>query len=464
MNSDDNDKMGTIVNDAQSKLNSTWMKRLVVPESMKEIKDALVKAEKEGLYISIAGGRHAMGGQQFVSGGLLLDMSHFNKVIHFDHKNGLIEVQSGIEWKELIEHIHKTKGGKIQWAIRQKQTGVDKVSIGGSISSNIHGRGLNFSPFGSDIESFKLLNAQGDLLNCSRSENKELFSLVIGGYGLFGIIIQVILRLVPRQKLKRIVEIIKVKDLVQKFDSRLSDGALYGDCQYSIDLSSDFGEHKGVFSCYYPVSKEVPMSKFQKSISKEHWSELYSLARTDKAKAFDIYSKFYLTTNNQIYWSDTHQLSTVFDGYLDSVDGEKATEVITEIYITKDKLISLLTEIKKDFLENDVDVTYGTIRLIEQDNDSFLAWATEPMVCVVCNLHVKHSYEGICKAKDDFRRIIDQVISFGGRFYLTYHRWVTRHQIESCYPQFREFLKLKLKYDSNERFQSSWYQYFKELM
>ena len=111
-----------------------------------------------------------------------------------------------------------------------------------------------------------------------------------------------------------------------------------------------------------------------------------------------------------------------------------------------------------------MDVTYGTIRLIEQDNDSFLAWATEPMVCVVCNLHVKHSYEGICKAKDDFRRIIDQVISFGGRFYLTYHRWVTRHQIESCYPQFREFLKLKLKYDSNERFQSSWYQYFKELM
>ena len=68
-------------------------------------------------------------------------------------------------------------------AIRQKQTGVDKVSIGGSISANIHGRGLNFAPFGSD-ESFTLLAANGDLLNCSRLENKELFSLVMVG-GLF---------------------------------------------------------------------------------------------------------------------------------------------------------------------------------------------------------------------------------------------------------------------------------------
>jgi FAD/FMN-containing dehydrogenase len=461
---EDKNKSGFIVNDAQSKLNSTWMKRLLVPKDIKEIKDALVEAENEGLMISIAGGRHAMGGQQFVSEGLLLDMSHFNKVIHFDSKNGWIEVQSGIEWKELIEHIHKIKDSEIQWAIRQKQTGVDEVSIGGSISANIHGRGLKFSPFGSDIESFKLLNAKGDLLNCSRSENKELFSLVIGGYGLFGIITQVVLRLVPRQKVKRVVEIIKVKDLVQKFENRIQDGAIYGDCQYSIDLSSDWGEHKGVFSCYYNISNEIPVPRGQKRISKEKWSELYTLTRTDKAKAFDIYSKFYLTTNNQIYWSDTHQLSNVFDGYLESVDGNEATEMITELYITRDKLIPLLTEIKKDFLKNDVDVTYGTIRLIEKDDDSFLAWATEPMVCVVCNLHIKHSAEEIKKAKDNFQRMIDQVISFGGRFYLTYHRWVTRRQLESCYPQLKEFLKLKLKYDPHERFQSTWYQYFKELM
>lgn len=452
------------VNDAQSQLNSTRVKDVVTPESVDDLKSALLKAKEHKLFISVAGGRHAMGGQQFVPGGLLLDMSYFNKVLHFDKANGLIEVQSGIEWKELIEYTSETEVNGVQWAIRQKQTGVDKVSIGGSISANIHGRGLNFAPFGSDVESFTLLAANGDLLNCSRLENKELFSLVIGGYGLFGIIITVVLRLVRRNKVKRIVEIIKVKDLVQKFDNSIQAGAGYGDCQYSIDLSSPVGEHKGVFSCYYPVSNELLILKNQRILSKEKWSELYRVARTDKKKAFDIYSNYYLTTNNQIYWSDLHQLSSAFEGYLDQVDLDKATEVITEIYVRKDKLIPLLAEIKKDFITHGVDLTYGTIRLIEKDNDSFLAWATEPMVCIVCNLHVTHTDEGLNKARNDFCRIIDRVISFEGKFYLTYHRWVTKEQIEYCYPQFREFLKLKLKYDPCERFQSSWYQHFKRLM
>ena len=51
---EDKNKSGVIVNDAQSKLNSTWMKRLLVPKDIKEIKDALVEAENEGLMISIA--------------------------------------------------------------------------------------------------------------------------------------------------------------------------------------------------------------------------------------------------------------------------------------------------------------------------------------------------------------------------------------------------------------------------
>ena len=65
------------------------------------------------------------------------------------------------------------------------------------------------------------------------------------------------------------------------------------------------------------------------------------------------------------------------------------------------------------------------------------------MVCIVCNLHVTHTDEGLNKARNDFCRIIDRVISFEGKFYLTYHRWVTKEQIEYCYPQFREFFKVK---------------------
>jgi FAD/FMN-containing dehydrogenase len=51
----------------------------------------------------------------------------------------------------------------------------------------------------------------------------------------------------------------------------------------------------------------------------------------------------------------------------------------------------------------------------------------------------------------------------GGRYYLTYHRHARRDQVETCYPQMTEFLRLKRKYDPQERFQSDWYRYYKQM-
>jgi hypothetical protein len=105
-------------------------------------------------------------------------------------------------------------------------------------------------------------------------------------------------------------------------------------------------------------------------------------------------------------------------------------------------------------------MTYGTIRFIERDEESFLPWAKDAAVCIVCNLHVVHTPQGKKKAAEDFRRIIDRVIQLGGRYYLTYHRWASRAQVMACYPRFVDFLRLKRKYDPAERFQSEWYRHY----
>ena len=454
---------GIEVNDAQSKLNSTWVNKVVRPESVKEIQSWLEYALEGGYSVSVAGGRHAMGGQQFGAGTIHFDMSGFSKVNHIDIDRGIVDIQSGIEWPELITAIELQCQGTTPWGIRQKPTGVDKVSIGGCLSANIHGRGLSFPPFVDDVESFSLLDASAKIRSCSREENSELFSLVVGGYGLFGIILDVRLRLVPRTKVKRHVEVIKVVDLVDLVANRKEAGYLYGDCQYAIDLDGPAEEHLGVFSCYQLVDENAPIPPDQKSLSKESWKGLYQLARADKKAAFEVYSKYYMGTNDQIYWSDSHQLSSVFEGYMDAVKEHDGTEMITEVYVRKEDLNSFLSTVRADFIANNADVTYGTIRFIEKDQDSFLAWARESWVCIVCNLHVVHSEEGIEKVKKDFGNLLDRVIEFGGCFYLTYHRWISREQVEAAYPQFPEFLKLKKKYDSCEVFQSDWYRYFKEI-
>ena len=54
-------------------------------------------------------------------------------------------------------------------------------------------------------------------------------------------------------------------------------------------------------------------------------------------------------------------------------------------------------------------------------------------------------------------------IEHGGSYYLTYHKWATREQVEACYPRFDEFLRLKLHHDPRERFQSDWYRHHQAL-
>src|SRR5262249_2902068 len=48
-----------------------------------------------------------------------------------------------------------------------------------------------YGPFGTTVRSFRMMPADGTLVTCSRTENAELFGLAIGGYGLFGIVIDV---------------------------------------------------------------------------------------------------------------------------------------------------------------------------------------------------------------------------------------------------------------------------------
>jgi len=384
-------------------------------------------------------------------------------VLAFDEERGLIEVEAGMQWPALLEELRKGN-----WGFSQKQTGADRLTMGGSLSANMHGRGLTLPPFISDIESFKLLNARGNLVNCSRSENAELFRLAIGGYGLFGVIYSVTLRLVPRRKMERVVEVRNIEGLAGAFADRIRDGFVYGDFQYAIDEKSPDFRHRGVFSCYRPAADEREIAPGQQELGEADWSQLLYLAHADKSAAFKRYSNYYVATSGQLYWSDEMQMSYYPENYHREVDRKagaehRATEVITEIYCERDALEAFMGEARAYALRERTNVIYGTVRLVEQDRESFLAWAKKPYACVIFNLHVERTSTGLIRAADAFRALIDIGLRYGGSYYPTYHRYALRRQIDAAFPQFHEFLKLKRKYDPTELFQSDWYRHYKKM-
>ena len=458
-----------VVNDIHSKLNRTSVRAVATPLRHDALPRLVRRAREDGVPISIAGGRHAMGGQQFGEGTLLVDLRRMNRVLDLDAARGLVTVEAGIQWPELIEHLQRVQSGRGRpWGIVQKQTGADRLSIGGAIAANVHGRGLRLPPFIGDLEAFTLVDAGGDVRRCSRTEHPELFRLAAGGYGLFGVVATATLRLAPRRKIQRIVEVVDVDGVMDAFERRIADGYLYGDCQYATDTDSPDFLRRGVFSCYRPVDDATPIREGQKELAGEDWDRLLYLSHADKRRAFEAYAGYYLSTSGQIYWSDTHQLGTYVDDYHVALDRrlgttDPATEMITELYVPRAALGRLLADVRRDFRAQRAELIYGTIRLIERDTDSVLAWARERWACVVLNLHVVHTPAGLAGSTEHFRRLSDIAAAHGGSYFLTYHRWATRAQVERCHPRFVEFLRAKRRHDPEERFQSEWYRHYRAM-
>jgi FAD/FMN-containing dehydrogenase len=441
----------TVLNDVHSRLNETEVDRVVAVASVEEVQAALEQARAARRPVSVAGGRHAMGGQQFVSSGVVLDTRPLDGVLSLDLERGLVEVEAGIQWPALIDALADTP-----WAIRQKQTGADDLCIGGAVSANVHGRGLAFGPFVSDLERIVVVTPEGQVVACSREENADLFRHVCGGYGLFGVVTSATLRLVRRRKLERVVQLAHTRGLGERFADRIADGYLYGDFQFLIDPASrDFLQH-GVFSCYRPVPDETPLRGDAK-LSSEDWHALLHLAHTDKSRAYELYRAHYLATSGQVYWSDRHQLAT----YVPDYHWPGSSEMISELYVPRPLLADFLAAAARDLRALETNVVYGTVRLIERDDETALAWAREPWACTVLNLHVEHTRAGVEDAAVAFQRLIDLALERDGSFYLTCHRWATCRQLLAAYPQLPAFLEAKEAHDPGGLLQSDWYRWLR---
>ena len=447
------------VNDVHSQLNRTTVARIVRPSTVEELSAAIADARREGLGISVSASRHAMGGQQFGSGALLLDMRGLNRVIRIDPASATIEAQAGIEWPELLAGLD---GGHL--GIFQKQTGADRLSLGGALAANAHGRGLNLKPIINDVESFQLMDAKGALIDCDRRRNTELFRLAIGGYGLFGVMTSVRLRLRPRVKVRRVVRLAGLNEIPDAFADRIRNGYLYGDYQFATDRTRDSFLRRGVFSCYQPVDPSTPLTENPTRFRPEDWARLTLYSHTHKKLAFQVYTKRYLATSGQVYYHDRQLSAAYVPDYHLELDRKTLSEMITEIYIPRSRLVDFMEEARRVLREHRANLVYGTVRLIEKEDESFLRWARQSWACVIFNLHISHDQVGIQRASEAFRALIDLAIAREGSYYLTYHRWATRKQVDACYPQFREFLDLKRKYDPSETFRSDWYAHHKKLL
>ena len=294
-------------------------------------------------------------------------------------------------------------------------------------------------------------------MRCSRTEHADLFRHVVGGYGLFGVVTAVTLRLVPRVKVERCVARLDI-DWPHRRIRRTHRGGPPVRRLPVRDRARQPGvpAHRRVVELPAGGRRTATIPTDQRRLSQSDWNELLTLAHSDKRAAFQKFTEFYLATHGQLYWSDTHQLNLYLEDYHGALDHRlgsavRGSEMITELYVPRAALRAFMNDVRRDFRANGVDFIYGTIRLIEAEHETALPWARENWACVIFNLHIDHRREDVARAADHFRRLIDHALRHGGSYFLTYHRFASAAQVVAAHPAIRGFLAAKRRARSRRR-------------
>jgi hypothetical protein len=109
--------------------------------------------------------------------------SKLNKILYFDKTKGIIETESGISIKEILQHIIPCG-----WFLKVTP-GSKFITVGGMVASDVHGKNHHkFGSFRHQIIELKVLNENNKILTCNKKKNKDLFNYTIGGMGLTGIV------------------------------------------------------------------------------------------------------------------------------------------------------------------------------------------------------------------------------------------------------------------------------------
>src|SRR3954452_5304018 len=161
------------------------------PGSPQDIAKLLQVANRQGLKVAMRGQGHSFLGQTQAEGGVVIDSSSLNSVrIVKSGAGGTAEIGSGAKWSAVVTAANAQK--------LTPPVIVDTfLSVGGAISTGGFGVTSYNQGFQVDnVQELDVVTGDGQLVTCSEERNKDLFDAALGGLGQYGIIVQVVMRLI----------------------------------------------------------------------------------------------------------------------------------------------------------------------------------------------------------------------------------------------------------------------------
>lgn len=421
-------------------------------EIVSQLKGILKYAKENNLKISIAGARHSMGGHTIYPNGIVLNMLPY-KQMELDTTSNILTIGSGALWEDALKYLDKY-GKSI--AIMQA---FSSFSIGGSISVNGHGWQKNLPPISESVISFMLMKQNGEIVNCSRQENKELFNLVIGGYGLFGIVLDVKLKVVENIALQYKYIRLNPDNYINYFKKYITDNPNVNLVFGRLRISDKLFLEEATLNFFEKVEAKIPALQNEKSTEAQRLVFRGSVnSEYGKRLRWDLETGMNKVSKNQIY--SRNELLNDDVSIIENKDSS-STDLLQEYFIPERNFTQFISDIKPILKNSKIDLLNITIRGVQKDNDSYLNYARESVFGFVLLFNQKKTNEQEKEMKTLTNQLVDVALKNEGTFYLPYRLHIDKDKMRKSYPQADKFFDLKLKYDPSELFNNKFYEHYK---
>ncbi|MFP7296810.1 FAD-dependent oxidoreductase [Neobacillus niacini] len=433
------------------------IERIVKVRDRTQLQKIVKEANEKRQHISIAGLQHSQGGHTYYKDSIVLDMKTFNKIMKIDKQNKLIKVEAGATWEDVQEAIQP-------YGLALKVTQSQSIfTIGGSLSVNAHGRDIRFGPMAGTVREMTILTPTGDMKTVTRNDSEEWMKYVFGGFGLFGVILDVTLELTENDVYTIYTEELKTNEYEDYFSKLIrNDDTSMHYARVSVAPDSFLNE------MYVIDYKNTGKKDHETPLKKERGARIGKLA-------LDIGR--YGGGLEDLFWENQKLLIKSLDG--DEVTRNNAmrgnsafmeftkpgrVEVLQEFFVPVEQYEEYITDLKRYLPANDKNDDFKihniTVRYAAKDDYTYLNYAKEDMFGLVILIQHGLKENEINNAKAIIQGWTDLTLKHGGGYYLPYYQYQTKEQFKQTYPSWEMFQEEKLKRDPNDVFQNIFYDHY----
>ncbi|WP_421780377.1 FAD-binding protein [Kiloniella litopenaei] len=366
-------------------------------------------------------------------------LNHFHS---FDDATGVLSCDAGVSLDEILG-VFVPKG----W-FPIVTPGTRFVTVGGAIASDVHGKNHhNVGTFCGHVLSFRILIANGDILNCSPSENRDLFLASCGGMGLTGFILDATFKL---QK----IESSFIEETTYKADNLEECLALFDEhnaATYSVAWIDCLKRGKELGRSLLMLGKHSSAGGY------------VDLKKTTPSIPFNMPSfclnRFSVGAFNSLYYGrvrERKQTQQVHYGpYFYPLDGLKNWTrlygakgfVQYQFVIPKEAGLEGVTRVLDKIAQSGDGSFLSVLKVFGKGNDNFLSFPFEGYTLALDFKVSKQTFE-----------LLDQldaiVHDYGGRIYLTKDARMRDQVFKRGYPEWEEFQGVREKYGAIGTFAS----------